>query len=85
MIKKLGTPLNTSGYLRGLIPDNWSEVVYEDTTGYSIRVRAKNQASSSDWERIKKNIKDEFEDNFKDIVSILPNGLDFIVYLKKAL
>lgn len=68
--------------LRGIIPDSWTEYAYEYETNFSIYVEGQ-MLPDKEWQELVETIKAEFGDKLMDIYGHSPNGIHFIVYLKK--
>ena len=68
--------------LTGIIPDSWNEYGYEYDNNYSIYVEGQ-LLPANQWTELINSIKNEFNDRLIDIYSHTPNGIHFIVYLKK--
>ena len=86
---QLGIPTDKK-FLTGLIPDQWSEKVYEHDNFWACKCKRNDQVTSKNWVKkdgefnnICDNIISEFGDMLMEIYSITSSGIHFVVYLRK--
>lgn len=86
---QLGKKTNKS-LLKGLLPKEWEEVVYEHERFWSCKCKRDSESQKKGWlekeiefSSVCDNIINEFGDHLMEIYSIESNGLNFVVYLRK--
>ena len=77
----LGIPTDKK-FLTGIIPETWSEIVYENDTFWTCEVKGE-RLSSKQWESLHNQFKEEFGPSFVETYSYNENGAWFVLYLKK--
>ena len=85
----LGNKTNKD-FLRGIIPNNWEQIVYEHITYWSVRCKSHENVTGKNYtqkekefDKICDKLKEEFGENLLEIYSISSAGSYFVVYLKK--
>ena len=73
----------TTKFLTGLIPANWTELIFEYKNFYMIYVSGDENATEEEWENYRLKVEEEFGDNIDKIYQRPEEKIVFEIYLKK--
>lgn len=79
--KKKGVLIDKK-FLTGIIPEHWTEKIYEFDTYYACVVNG--ERDEKRFTKVVEDCKTEFGDSLMEVFSKTSHGVEFIVYLRKA-